>query len=250
MRSLIERHGGEPTVVASMQEVPLESNTAALEFGDRLIAGEIDVVIFLTGVGARAVLDAIASRHDGEQIVTAFASTVVIVRGPKPVAVLKDRGIAIDHRAAEPNTWREVMDVIDNADIPVRGKVVAVQEYGEPNQNLYDELSRRGATVDAVPVYCWSLPDDVEPLREAIRGIVDGRFDLVLFTSANQAKNVMAVADKDSLRDNLLAGAAKCLIASIGPTCSAQLVELGFSVGFEASPPKMGHLVRGAMSSV
>lgn len=44
---LIRTYGGEPFVVPSMREVPLESNTQALEFADQLMAGKVDVVVFL-----------------------------------------------------------------------------------------------------------------------------------------------------------------------------------------------------------
>src|SRR5690606_26330712 len=57
IRSLIERHGGEATVAPSLREVPLEENPAAFEFADRLLGGSLDVVVFLTGVGARGLLD-------------------------------------------------------------------------------------------------------------------------------------------------------------------------------------------------
>ena len=50
---LIEKHGGVAHVSPSMQEVPLEKNKPAVDFAYRLITGEIDMVIFLTGVGFR-----------------------------------------------------------------------------------------------------------------------------------------------------------------------------------------------------
>ena len=62
MRSLIERHGGAATIAASMREVPLENNVAVFDFLDRLLAGELDAVIFMTGVGARALLEVVETR--------------------------------------------------------------------------------------------------------------------------------------------------------------------------------------------
>ena len=43
--------------------------------------------------------------------------------------------------------------------------------------------------------------------------------------------------------------AGNTLVASIGPTCSEALVDNGLPVHFEASPPKMGPLVRGAIEA-
>jgi uroporphyrinogen-III synthase len=56
LSKLISNYGGLPTVAPAMQEVPLESNGEALAFAARLFAGEFDIVIFLTGVGARTLL--------------------------------------------------------------------------------------------------------------------------------------------------------------------------------------------------
>src|SRR5690606_707660 len=50
---LIRRNGGEPFVAPSMREVPLERNEAAFQFAERLLSGEFDMMIFLTGVGTR-----------------------------------------------------------------------------------------------------------------------------------------------------------------------------------------------------
>ena len=64
MRSLIERQGASAFVAPSMREVRLESNTEVFAFVESLFADKIDVVVFLTGVGARAVLEAVQTRFD------------------------------------------------------------------------------------------------------------------------------------------------------------------------------------------
>ncbi len=56
MRSLIERAGGVATIAPSLREVPLEDNVAVFGFLDRLLAQQLDAVLFMTGVGAKAVL--------------------------------------------------------------------------------------------------------------------------------------------------------------------------------------------------
>jgi len=248
MRSLIERQGGEPTVVPSMREVPLADNAAAFAFAEDLFAAKIDLVIFLTGVGARTLLEAVQTRHNREQFLRALDRVTIAVRGPKPLAVLREWNVHVDLRAPEPNTWRELLAELDRHS-PVIGRHVAVQEYGKPNDNFYRELEHRGALVLRVPVYQWALPEDIAPLEDAVRSIVAGRFDLLLFTSAQQAHNVVEVAESLGLRDAWLSAAARVVVASIGPTASETLRELGLPVDVEASPPKMGQLVRDALSA-
>lgn len=246
MRSLIERQGGVATVAPSMREIPIDQNPAAFAFAEALFAGTIDAVVFLTGVGARSLLEVLESRHSRDEIVTALAKRTIVVRGPKPVAVLRDWNIRIDHRAPEPNTWRELLATID-AEVPVSGRTVAIQEYGLPNEELYTELRGRGATVTPVPVYRWELPDDVAPLQAAIEVAVADGFDLFLFTSAQQVHHVLEVAEGLGLKAAWLDAVRRGTVGSIGPTCSEALAGEGVRVDFEAAPPKMGQLVKGAI---
>ena len=55
MAKLIANYGGEPIVAPSMQEVTLKDNPEALAFARRLSEGGYDMVVFLTGVGTRAL---------------------------------------------------------------------------------------------------------------------------------------------------------------------------------------------------
>jgi uroporphyrinogen-III synthase len=248
MQSLIERQGGIATIAPSMREIPLDDNPRVFEFAEKLLAGQIDVVTFLTGVGTKALAEAWQTRHDFESFLEALSRCTVVVRGPKPTAVLRDWNVRIDLRAPEPNTWHELLAVLD-ANLSLAGKTIAVQEYGRPSDELYRALEQRGATVLSVPVYRWALPENVEPLRGAIRDTSAGRFDVLRITSANQVNNVLTVAESNNLRSAWLAAARKCVVASIGPTASETLMEVGLPPDVEASPPKMGQLVRQALEA-
>jgi uroporphyrinogen decarboxylase len=57
MARLIERHGGTASVSPSMREVPLEDQRGVIDFAHRLLTGEVSIVIFLTGVGFRQLLE-------------------------------------------------------------------------------------------------------------------------------------------------------------------------------------------------
>jgi uroporphyrinogen-III synthase len=248
MRSLIERHGSVATVVPSMREVPLESNPAVFAFAETLLASRVDVVVFLTGVGAKMLLEVAETRFDRETLLAALRRVTVAVRGPKPVAVLREWDVPIAIRAAEPNTWRELVSALEAAEA-IAGRQIAVQEYGRSNTELYQELSRRGAVVEPVPVYRWTLPEDTAPLRAAVGETIGGRFDVLLFTSAHQLDCVLEVAEDAGVREAWLEAARLCVIASIGPTASEALRESGLPVDVEARPTRMGQLVRAAIEA-
>lgn len=249
MRSLIERHNVRATIAPSMRELPLDDHAAVFEFADELFSGRIDICVFMTGVGTRVLLDCLLQKFDREHIVTAFNSILTVVRGPKPASVLREWGIHIDSRAKEPNTWREVLELFDPK-CPVAGKAVAIQEYGQTNTEFSSELKKRGAQVMLVPIYRWGLPEEIEPLKAAIEQTIAGNFNALLFTSAQQVRNVLQVADSLGLRQPWLEAAQKCTIGSIGPTNSEALREAGLHIDVEASPPKMGQLVKATLESV
>jgi len=242
MRALLERQGAVVTIAPSMREIPLEQNHDAFAFAERLFAGQIDVVILLTGVGTRALADALDTKYDRAAFLEALQKCTVIVRGPKPAAVLREWKVRIDHQVPEPNTWRELLTLLDEK-VHVAGKQVAVQEYGQPNPELYEGLAARKAVVTPVPVYRWELPEDTGPLLAAVRGTITGEFDVLMFTSAHQLRNVLAAAESIGLRSEWLTAARRCVVASIGPTASETLAGEGLPPDIEPEHPKMGHLV-------
>jgi uroporphyrinogen-III synthase len=251
LSKLISNYGGLPIVAPAMKEVPLESNSEALAFAAKLFAGEFDVVIFLTGVGARALLGVVESTYKRDEYVAVLQQIKVVARGPKPVAALREIGITPALSVPEPNTWRELLGALDDAaqsavGIRLDGARVAVQEYGVSNPELLDGLEKRGARVTRVPVYQWALPDDLAPLRAAIQSLADAKMDVVLFTTSVQAVHLFQVAETMNLEKEMRTGLERAMVASIGPTTSEELSRLKIRVDLEPSHPKMGFLVKEA----
>jgi uroporphyrinogen decarboxylase len=242
---LIAKHGGVPHVSPSLREVPLARNQAAVDFANRLITGQIDVIVFLTGVGTRLLVQQIERHVDRDRFLAAVSDIKTVVRGPKPAAALRELGLTPTLTVSEPNTWREVLATFD-AQLPIANLVIGLQEYGVTNRSLIAGLEARGATVDAVRVYDWALPEDCGPLEENVRRIVAGDIDVALFTSAQQAVNLLQLADDLGLVDGLRAALRRVAVASIGPTTSEMLRENELPVDFEPSHPKMGQLVQEA----
>src|SRR5690348_16963529 len=132
MAQLIRKQGGEPIVVPSMREAPIERNEEAFRFADRLFAGEFDMMILLTGVGTRILNQTLATRHPPERFAEALRGITVVARGPKPVGVLREMKVPVTILVPEPNTWREVLSATEGR--PERR--IAVQEYGRPSAEL------------------------------------------------------------------------------------------------------------------
>ncbi|MFT5207029.1 MAG: uroporphyrinogen decarboxylase [Candidatus Omnitrophota bacterium] len=245
MRQLIEKQGGVCVEAPSMQEVPLEKNDQIEHFIEELFAKRIDAIVFMTGVGARALIELIAKEKGLEETIQAISIPVIVSRGPKPHKVLKEYGIPITVNVPEPNTWREVIQELDDCDDigSVQGKKIAVQEYGITNQALTEGLEKRGAKIVRVPIYKWSLPDDLGSLQAGIQAIVDEEVDAVLFTSGQQIQHVIQVAKSMGVHADLNKALNKTVIASIGPVCTETLQQLGYGADLEPAHSTIGAFV-------
>jgi uroporphyrinogen-III synthase len=241
---LIRASGGEPTVVPAMREIPLESNQEALDFAARLLAGDFDLAIFLTGVGIRRLTEIVESRYDRARFVEALRSIKIASRGPKPNAALRELDVPITITAPEPCTWRELIAAMDSTFGPaLHGMRAAVQEYGATNPELLAALAERGVACTRVPVYQWALPLDLELLRDAIRSIVAGEVDVLVLLTAVQVVHLVQVAEQMGAKDGLLKAMRKTVVLSIGPSTTDELARIGVRPDLEPSHPRMGILI-------
>src|SRR5258708_1438756 len=206
MEQLILKQEGQPFVAPSMRESPLAQNDEAFAFAERLFAGGFDMVILLTGVGTRQLNRLLATRFPEAAFAEALGRVTLVARGPKPVAALRDMGLKPTIVAPEPNTFRELLAATEGC--PERR--IALQEYGRSNPELIGALRARGAEVTPVRVYQWDLPEDVEPLREAVRRLAAGPFDAALFTTAIQIRHLARVPRDLRIEDAALANLARC----------------------------------------
>jgi uroporphyrinogen-III synthase len=239
---LIRKHGGEAVVAPSMRETPLAEDTGIVRFAERLFAGEFDMVVLLTGVGTRQLNRALAARFPETAFADALRRLTVAARGPKPVAALREIGVAPAVVAPAPNTWRELLAVT----APRPERRIAVQEYGRSNPDLLAGLRARGAEVTPVRVYQYGLPEDCGPLRQAVHRLAAGNIDVALFTTAVQIVHLARIAKEEGIEEAALDGLRRCQVVSIGPTTTEALEEFGVRPAFEPSHPKMGILVREA----
>ena len=238
--TLIRNQGGEPVLAPSVREIPIEGNGAALDFYDRLNGGQFDLVILMTGVGTRALDRAIGSVHGPRALADALSRVPVVPRGPKPTAVLREWGIVPAATVPEPNTWRELLEILEGR--PERR--IAIQEYGVSNERLIEALRARGAEVTPVAVYEYALPEDTRPLEEAARQVAAGEIDVVLLTTSSQALNLLEIARRSGIDAAVRDGLNRAVVASIGPTTSETLHEHGIEPDVVPSHPKMGFLVK------
>ena len=244
LANLVTRHGGEPVSAPALREAPLPMQQDVQDVIGGICTRTIQAAVFLTGVGARALINAADELGRKDEFLDALRETTVICRGPKPVAVLKPLSVPIALVSPSPYTSDDLLAAIKNSDIDLGGRRVALQHYGEVNAWLRGELQALGADVLEVSLYSWQLPEDTRPVVDAIALMLAQDVDAVMLTTQSQAHNLFRIAEQvglaDELREALSSG---IVVASVGPVCTRALREHGVEPRVEPVNPKMGPLV-------
>ncbi len=240
--ALFERFGAHVYACPLLEEKPVENREELREFIGHVLAGNLDLMIFLTGVGARFLISEAESMGAKDSFIAALNRLTIVVRGPKPVAALRQFGIRIDVIPATPTT-EGVIEALQDKDLG--GKRAGVQLYGTPNPQLVTALQERGAAVSPVQVYAYGAAADSSAVGDLIREIVKGRIGLVAFTSAPQVRMLFDLAaqigQSEPLRHALKNNVT---IASIGEVTSRALAENGLTPEIVPQQSKMGALAQ------
>ena len=248
LAELIARRGGLPMPAPALEEVPDVDSDRLATLLRGSAADPFTMAIFQTGVGTRALFEAAERLDSATALLPMLDRAVVVVRGPKPLGELRSRGVRVDLRAAAPFTSDKVLAAVSG--VPLERARVLVQRYGETNRRLCEALEARGARVEEIATYRWALPEDVGPLMRLIDALAASKVDAVVFTSAVQVRNLYTIARRMNRGADLAGFLDAVVVASIGPVCTAALVEHGVTPTFEASPPKLGPLVQGLAAAL
>ena len=242
MAGLIRRHGGTPLGAPVLQEHYLTESPEVQQAIADVCDGRVDTAIFLTGVGANAMMGIADAMGRLSEFEDALRNITVVARSPKPGRTLRRHKIPIAVMPPEPYTSSDLTAAM--AGLELNGKRVIFQRYGGPDSELPSYLRAQGADYRELTLYDWGLPDDRGPVIELIDRIEHGGVDALAFTSRPQVPNLIEIAAaagrEDALRNSL---AGPVAVASVGPVCTRKLRECGINVDVEPEHPHMGNLV-------
>jgi uroporphyrinogen-III synthase len=248
LSDLVKKRGGVPFHAPALAELPDLDPEKIRALVQSLEQQPAKLFIFQTGVGTRALFAVLDTLRLSGNFLQMLEKAIVAARGPKPTGALRARGVRIDRSAADPFTTKEVL--LSVGDVPVEKSRVIIQRHGSVNIELDRALEARGAQVAEIPTYRWALPADTTPLESLVGALERGEIDAAVFTNAEQARNLFAVAAKLDREASLKTALNRTLVASIGPVASAALRELSVNVGLESKPPKLGALMSALESAL
>jgi uroporphyrinogen-III synthase len=239
--ALFERLGAVVHACPLLEERPVENREELQDFVRRLVAGNLDMMIFLTGVGARflvAEAESVGIKHD---FLEALQKLKIVVRGPKPVAALRQLGVHVDVIPENPTT-EGVIEALRNRDL--HGQRVGIQLYGTPNPQLVSALEAKGGDVTPIQVYAYGTAADSTAVSAMIRRIVEGQVQVVVFTSAPQVGMLFDFATQLGMTEGLEKALKTVAIASIGEVTSRAIAEKKLAPAIVPAQSKMAALAQ------
>jgi uroporphyrinogen-III synthase len=240
--TLFERFGATTDACPLLEEKPVENREQLQAFVRRVVSGYFDAMIFLTGVGARFLISEAESIGVKNEFLAALEKLTIVVRGPKPVAALRQFGIRVDVTPDNPTT-EGVIEALRNRDL--EGLRVGIQLYGTPNPQLVTALEAKGAKVTPVQVYAYGAAADSTAVGALIERILDGRVQVIAFTTAPQVRLLFDFAGQLGVTETLgKALGGSIVIASIGEVTSRALKEKGLTARIVPRISKMGAMAQ------
>ncbi|QGG96399.1 uroporphyrinogen-III synthase [Actinomarinicola tropica] len=239
---LLEQRGAECLHGPVIRTHPLGPEEDLERATKELIARPPEFVLLTTGIGVRGWLEAAEALHLADDLLDALFGATVYARGPKAAGAALTGGIEVTWSSPDA---RSAALVAQLATQDVAGARVAVQLDGALGAELCRAIEALGAEPVPVPVYRWSLPDDVGPAVRLVRAVVDGRVDAVTFTARPAIDNLLEIAAEVGLVDEVMARlGGDVAVFCVGPVCSAHARDVGIAPVEEPARARLGALVQ------
>jgi len=177
-------------------------------------AGQIELLVLMTGEALRRLLGFAERAGQRESFIAALGQVRILVRGPKPILVLKEVGLAPWQTAQAPTT-EGVMATLRA--VALKDVSVGVTRYGDVNAALESFLVGAGALVHPVMPYVYAPAADDERVAHLIAEMAGGAVDVLVLTSSPQVERLHEVARQRNLEETLKQAWQRTRVAAVGP---------------------------------
>jgi uroporphyrinogen-III synthase len=244
---LLQRRGAQVVGAPAIRLVPLADDTELLATTRACLDADVDLVVATTGIGFRGWMEVAAGWGLGERLHQKLAAAEIIARGPKATGAIRAAGLT-ETWSPPSESMSGVLEHLLGYDLTSRR--VVVQLHGEPLLDIADALSAAGADVLTIPVYRWTVADDVAAIERLVELVIAGQVDALTFTSAPAVLALLQVAEQAGRREQVLRMLrAEVVAACVGPVCSAPLERFGVPCVLP-DRARLGNLVRTVVEEV
>ncbi len=239
--SLLTGRGAECVHGAMVRTHPLRPEAEIREITEQLLASPPRFAVATTGIGMRGWFEAADAQLLGEELRNILGQSRLLARGPKAQGAAVTAGLDVEWNAPTATSGELIAKLIELAE---PGDRVAVQIDGAADQRIVAELTDHGLDVVAVPVYRWTLPEDLAPAEALVRATVDGHLDALTFTARPAAENFAAIAENLGLAEEVReATSSSVTIFCVGPVCAEGVRDLGLGDSVQPDRFRLGAMV-------
>ena len=212
----------------------------------RAIDKPFDDLVLMTGEGLRRIMKLARARGLDQALVAALAKSRKFTRGPKPGKALRELSLEAQQTTEKPTT-DGVIEMLGKLDL--KGHRLGLQLYPDKEHGaLTGALAAQGAEVDTVLPYAYDSKAADANIVAAIDDMAEGRIDSVALTNLGQVRRLIEAARAHGSEAKLRAGFERTLIASVGPSVSAELAAHGLRI--DISPPDDAYFMRPLISAM
>jgi uroporphyrinogen-III synthase len=258
---LVSKFGGVPYVAPTVGiEVQEEADLQTEGLVRRLVGGEFDYAVFMTGPGVYRLISTAQKLGVDVALVEVLNQIFIVARSPKPQKVLQKYGVRV-HLVPSDNTSEGI--AAEMAKLDLGGKDVAILWYGESQTVLRETLERGGARVSEAMAYMYSLelerrgaevlaavgfksiPPEDQKILQLIDDLVQRRIHVITFTSPPSARNLFRFAEAHGLDADLRRSLNEdVLVVAVGPPTRRAIEENNVSVDVMPDVYKLGPMMK------
>ncbi|MCS4542267.1 MAG: uroporphyrinogen-III C-methyltransferase, partial [Euryarchaeota archaeon] len=191
LAEMVKENGGIPYIVPTLEIAPPENKNKVFEFISDVLNQKYDIAIFTSANGVRWTLEIAKEMNKTKEFTDALNKLTVIAVGPKTEEAAKKFGIKT---ALVPDEYIAEGILGKLLEFNLKDKRIALPRTPAARETLPIELRKQGAIPIEIPVYESKIPKDKTKIIELINKIVQGRVDIITFTSPLTAQNLFAVA--------------------------------------------------------
>ncbi len=228
MATLIKNHGGKPLIVPTIEIKPNKNlNEIVQKIMER--GEKYDFIIFTSANGASLFIDTLIQLM-GENYSKFFKDAKIIAIGPKTAKEVEDRGISVD---IVPKTFTSegIIETLKKL-VSFKTRALLPRASNVP-PTLKKGLENLGIIVEEIPVYTITKPKNETKIKNLIKAVINGKIDIITFTSSLTAINLLETAKKENLLKRFKQATnkeKKLTVVAIGPITQKTLEDQGIQV--------------------
>lgn len=246
---MFTRLGAEVITAATLSTRKVPDPVLLRRRTETVISDPPDFLIANTGIGIRTWMEQASDWGLYEQLRSALTGVRIAARGPKAAGALTSHGLS--------SWWRspseQLGDVLGHLEEQgLDGRKVTLQLHGDDGSEVVGRLERAGASVETLPVYEWGPPTDPEPVHRLIDATCAGRVDAITFTAGPQVDSLMAHAERQDRRQELLdrLNSEHVVVGCIGPVCASAAAARGIRSPVVPHSWRLGSLVKAVAAAL